>query len=177
ARNAIEWVVVVVLALGVALVVKTFLIQAFYIPSESMEPTLEIGDRVLVNKVSYDLDDVERGDIIVFRRPDDWQAGDIEDLIKRVIALPGETVRVEAGRVFINGEPLDEPWLPAGEPTPAFAATGCDVECTVPEGEIFVLGDNRRNSSASNQFGPLSFDQVVGRAFIRVWPLDNFGGL
>ncbi len=177
-RNAIEWVVVVVCALAVAVVVKTFLIQAFYIPSTSMTPTLEVGDRVLVNKVSFDIDDVNRGDIIVFRRPDDWRAGDIDDLIKRVIGLPGETVSWVDGQVLINGEVLDEPWLPADVQTPAFdQASTCVPQCTIPDDSVFVLGDNRPNSSASNQYGPLDFEQVVGRAFVRVWPIGSIGGL
>lgn len=177
-RNAVEWVFVLVGALVVALVVKTWLFQAFYIPSGSMEPTLQIGDRVLVNKISYDIGDVDRGDIIVFERPDSWGTGDIEDLIKRVIALPGETVSVQDGIVYIDGEPLDESYLPDGVTTPAFFAdSGCVPQCTIGPDELFVLGDNRGNSDASNHFGPLPFDDVVGRAFIRVWPFTDAGGL
>lgn len=177
-RNAIEWVLVLVGALVVALVVKTWLFQAFYIPSGSMEPTLEIGDRVLVNKISYDLGDVDRGDIVVFERPDAWGTGDIEDLIKRVVALPGETISVVDGQVLIDGEALEEGYLAEGVTTPAFFPdSGCVPECTLGPDEIFVLGDNRGNSDASNHFGPLSFDTVVGRAFIRVWPLPDVGGL
>jgi signal peptidase I len=177
-RNTVEWVLVLVGALVVALVVKTWLFQAFYIPSGSMEPTLEIGDRVLVNKISYDIDDVDRGDIIVFERPDSWGTGEINDLIKRVIALPGETVSVQDGTVYIDGAPLEEPWLAEGVTTPTFfQESGCVPACTVPDDEVFVLGDNRGNSDASNHFGPLDFDQVVGRAFIRVWPVSAFGGI
>lgn len=177
-RNAVEWVLVLVGALVVAVVVKTWLFQAFYIPSGSMEPTLEVGDRVLVNKISYDIDDVERGHIIVFERPESWGAGEIKDLIKRVIALPGETVSVVSGQVFIDGAPLEEPWLEQGTSTPSFfRESGCVPQCTVPEGQVFVLGDNRSNSDASNHFGSLPFDQVVGRAFVRVWPIDDVGGI
>ena len=177
-RNAVEWVLVLVGALLVSLVVKTWLFQAFYIPSGSMEPTLEIGDRVLVNKISYDLGDVDRGDIVVFERPDSWGTGEIEDLIKRVVGLPGETISVRDGRVFIDGEPLAEGYLPEGTTTPAFFPdSGCVPDCTLAEDEIFVLGDNRSNSDASNHFGPLPFDTVVGKAFIRVWPLPDAGGI
>jgi signal peptidase I len=162
----------------VALVVKTWLFQAFYIPSSSMEPTLQVGDRVLVNKISYDIDDVDRGDIVVFERPDEWGAGDIDDLIKRVIGLPGERVAVVDGVIQIDGAPLDEPWLPEDVTTPTFfQESGCVPECTIPEGSLFVLGDNRGNSDASNHFGPLEFEQVVGRAFVRVWPLGDVGTL
>lgn len=177
-RNAVEWVLVLVGALVVALVVKTWLFQAFYIPSASMEPTLENGDRVLVNKISYDLEDVDRGDIIVFERPDAWGSGDIKDLIKRVIALPGETVSVVDGEVLVNGAALEEPWLGDGVATPAFfPESGCVPECTIPADSVFVLGDNRANSDASNHFGPLPFDHVVGRAFVRVWPIGDIGGI
>lgn len=177
-RNAVEWVVVLAGALIVALVVKTWLFQAFYIPSSSMEPTLQVGDRVLVNKISYDLDDVDRGDIVVFERPESWGAGDIDDLIKRVIGLPGERIAVVDGVIQVDGATLDEPWLPEGVSTPGFfQESGCVPECTIPEGSLFVLGDNRGNSDASNHFGPLDFDQVVGRAFVRVWPVGDVGGL
>ncbi len=170
-RNVVEWVAVVVGALAVALVIKTFFLQAFYIPSGSMEPTLRVGDRVLVNKVSYRLHDVNRGDIIVFKRPPTAAAGGIEDLIKRVVALPGETVEAHDGRVFVDGEELEEPYLPDGTVTPDFA------EDVVPPDHVFVLGDNRANSQASNVFGPVEEDLIVGRAFVRVWPLDDIGGV
>lgn len=190
-RNAIEWLAVIAGALVVAIVVKTFLVQAFYIPSGSMEPTLQVGDRVLVEKVSYDLGDVHRGDIVVFERPDNWQAGpsDIDDLIKRVIGLPGERIEVldadgdpvtypQTGFVYVDGQRLDEPWIAGDVQTPGFQqSSGCADGCVVPEGDIFVLGDNRTNSSASNQYGALPFDDVVGKAFIRVWPFSDFGGL
>lgn len=179
-RNAIEWAVVLVGALVVALVVKTWLFQAFYIPSSSMEPTLEVGDRVLVNKLGYDIGDVRRGHIVVFERPDDWTTGDIEDLIKRVIGLPGDTISASEGRVFVNGTPLEETWLDetAATTTPPFdQQSGCVPECTLGPDELFVLGDNRSNSSASNVYGPIDFEHVVGRAFIRVWPLGAFGGI
>lgn len=177
-RNAVEWVLVLVGALVVALVVKTWLFQAFYIPSGSMEPTLEIGDRVLVNKISYDIADVDRGDIVVFERPESWGTGDIQDLIKRVVALPGETIAVVDGAVLVDGEPLVEAYLADGVTTPAFFPdSGCVPQCTLGPDEIFVLGDNRGNSDASNHFGPLPFEAVVGRAFVRVWPLPSVGGI
>ena len=178
-RNAIEWALVLVGALVVALIVKTWLFQAFYIPSSSMEPTLEVGDRVLVNKLNYDIEDVRRGHIVVFGRPEDWATGNIEDLIKRVVGLPGETISARDGRVFVNGEPLDEPWLAPDDVGRAFfdESSGCVPACTLGENEVFVLGDNRENSSASNRFGPIDFDHVVGRAVIRVWPVTSFGGI
>lgn len=175
-RSAVEWVAVIVGALVVALVVKTFLFQAFYIPSASMEPTLEKGDRVLVNKLSYDLHDINRGDIIVFELPADMVGPDgIKDLIKRAIGLPGDVIETRDGLVYINGERLDEPYLPEGVTTdnPPIAKQ------TVPEGHVYVLGDNRDNSfdSRFDNRGPIPVDTVVGRAFVQVWPPGSIGGL
>ena len=168
AKSFIEWVVVLGGALLVAFVVKTFLIQAFYIPSSSMESTLLIGDRVLVNKLSYDFGEVERGDIVVFERPpQDTGNPEIKDLIKRVVALPGETVELRDGEVFIDGRRLDEPYLQAND--------GATVEAKkVPAGHYWVMGDNRGQSKDSRFFGPISEDLIVGRAFVRIWPISAF---
>ncbi len=146
-RSAVEWVAVIVGALVVALVVKTFLIQAFYIPSESMVPTLEIGDRVLVNKLSYESGDVSRGDVVVFDRPGGPGADGIKDLIKRVVALPGETVEGRDSKVYVDGKPLDEE-LPARQ--------GRDVRLRrrrpCRPGHVWVMGDNRGASDDSRRF-------------------------
>ena len=145
-------------ALVVALVVKTFLFQAFYIPSGSMEPTLEKGDRVLVNKLSYDLHDVNRGDIVVFE-PTRARSGTdgIKDLIKRVIGLPGDVIETRDGVVYVNGEPLDEPYLAEGTMTgdPSDGQNPAIERQTVPEGHVFVMGDNRANSADSRYRGPI----------------------
>lgn len=171
-RSLVEWIVVVGGALVIALVIKTFLLQAFYIPSSSMVSTLNIGDRVLVNKLSYDLHDVHRGDIIVFERPE-AEAGTstITDLIKRVIGLPGDTVEAQNGQVLVNGEPLDEPYLDEG------VTTGDFDPVTVPEGQYFMMGDNRGDSRDSRFFGPIAEETIVGRAFFRVWPLGDVSTL
>jgi signal peptidase I len=166
-RNAIEWLLVIGGALLVALVIKAFLFQAFYIPSESMEPTLEVGDRVLVNKLSYDLHDVNRGDIIVFHRPPDEPPSEIDDLIKRVVGLPGDTIEGRGGTVYVNGTALAEPYLPEGTVTDPFAPV------QVPEDQVFVMGDNRGDSRDSRVFGPIDQDLIVGRAFVTVWPLGR----
>jgi len=168
-RGVIEWVVILVGALIVALVVKTFLLQAFYIPSASMEPTLKVGDRVLVNKLSYDFHNPRRGDIVVFGSPPGEDNPEIKDLIKRVIGLPNETVEGRDGRVYINGDPLKEPYLPAGTTTSSFGPE------KVPKGHLWVMGDNRSNSKDSRFFHTISEELVVGRAFIRVWPLSSIG--
>jgi len=170
-RSAIEWVAVIVGALVVALVVKTFLIQAFYIPSESMVPTLEVGDRVLVNKLSYTTGDIDRGDIVVFARPGGPGSDGIEDLIKRVVALPGETVEGRGGQVFIDGRPLAEPYLPDAVETSVFPPY------VVPEDHVWLMGDNRGASDDSRRFKAVPTDDIVGRAFVVIWPFTQLGTL
>jgi signal peptidase I len=168
---------VVVGAVVVALLVKTFLVQAFRIPSESMDPTLIEGDRVLVNKLSYRLHDVNRGDVVVFTRPDSLPGGpgDPKDLIKRVVALPGETVEVRDNAVYIDGKLLEEPYLADGSVTTP--GTTLTQPLTVPEGEVLVLGDNRSNSQDGRVFGTIPVDSIVGRAFVIMWPPSRIGGL
>ncbi len=174
-KVALEWGGFILAALVIAFVVKTFIFQAFYIPSESMVPTLEIGDRVLVNKLSYDLHDVNRGDIIVFEAPEGTRTAEIKDLVKRVIGLPGETIAGRQGRIYIDGKVLDEPWLPEGTQSRQFQCTeqlGC-VDGRVPADSVFVLGDNRLQSKDSTYFGPIRDEGIVGRAFVRIWPIDR----
>lgn len=167
-------------AIVFALVIKAFIVQAFYIPSGSMEPTLDIQDRVLVNKLSYKLHDVNRGDIVVFERVEDAADEQIKDLIKRVIALPGEKLVVQDGNVYVDDHRLTEPYLPAGTVTSTVSAPfKCTVSepCVVPEGSVWVMGDNRGNSRDSRWFGPVPKSKIVGRAALRVWPLGRFGSL
>jgi signal peptidase I len=166
-RNAIEWVTIIAGALIVAFVVKTFLVQAFYIPSGSMLPTLQEQDRVLVNKLSYDLHDVHRGDIIVFKGPEQAE-GQVKDLIKRVIGLPGDTVEAHDGQLYVNGQPLKEPYLGPG------ITTGPLEPQHVPPHHYWVMGDNRGNSKDSRFFGAIDQSLIIGRAFVRVWPIGRF---
>jgi signal peptidase I len=199
-RVAIEWIVLIAAALLIAFLIKTFLFQAFYIPSESMEPTLDVGDRVLVNKLSYKVHDVNRGDIVVFDAPPCAKSGDIKDLVKRVIGLPGDTVMSDGnGGVLVNGHSLKEPYLPKGTLTTftgvaPSAATQADsacvraagtehcgkppnsaAGCVVPKGDVFMLGDNRTNSHDGRFFGPIKESSIVGRVFVKIWPIDSFG--
>jgi signal peptidase I len=168
-RAAVEWIAIIAGALLVALIIKALLIQAFYIPSESMVPTLKIGDRVLVNKVSYRMHDIHRGDIVVFERPNGETDPRIKDLIKRVIGLPGEVIEARDGHVLINDHMLDEPYLPKGTTTTNLPRQ------LVPPHHIFVMGDNRTNSRDSRVFQAIDEDLVVGRAFVRVWPIGDLG--
>jgi signal peptidase I len=189
-RTAVEWTLVVAGAVIVAIVVKTFVLQAFFIPSASMEPTLRggdglPGDRVLVDKLSYRFKDVGRGDVVVFEAPPDFPDPSIHDLIKRVIGVPGDEIVLDGGKVKLNGRFISEPYLGPNSPTnPAPANAGtydhtcvASDPCRVPPGHLWVMGDNRTNSEDSRFIGPIDRDLVVGRAFVLVWPFERAGGL
>jgi len=159
----------VILLVSFALVfgfVRPFVMEAFWIPSGSMIPTLQINDRVLVNKFIYRFTEPERGDIVVFESVDNSD----EDLIKRVIGLPGDEIAVRGGKLFVNGEPQQEPYTNKKLPDmTSFAQT------IVPEGHVFVMGDNRGNSQDSRVFGPLPKENIEGEAFLRFWPPGRIG--
>ena len=177
-KSVVEWTVVLVGAIGLALLIKAFLFQAYYIPSPSMSPTLLEGDRILVNKQSYNLHSVNRGDLVVFSTQE--KSGGEDDLIKRVIGLPGEFVTVGEGRMEIDGGLLLEPYLPLRTEVNTFATpSNCfnrpeeTSGCRVPSDHVFVMGDNRNNSRDSRFFGPVPIEDIEGRAFIRIWPLGD----
>ncbi len=183
-RNLLEWVGVIGGAILIALVVRTFIFQTFWIPSPSMSPTLVRNDRVLVNKLSYKVHDIHRGDVVVFERPTNEPDNKIKDLIKRVIALPGERVSVRDGEVQIDGRSLTEPYTHDLQTIyqPGCGTgdvTGIDTEqgLKIPAGHVFVMGDNRVNSTDGRCFGPIDEDLVVGRAFFIIWPPAKAGGL
>lgn len=170
-RRLLEWPFLIAFSLIAAIVVRTFVFQTFYIPSPSMHDTLLEGDRVLVNKLSYKFHDANRGDVVVFRRPENLHIED-EDLIKRVIGLPGETIEAHDSQVFIDGRGLKEPYVQKD-----CGGTEDFPPVTVPSGHVFVMGDNRCNSTDSRVFGPISEDLLVGRAFARIWPPSRVGWL
>lgn len=164
----VVWEVVstVVPALFITLAINVFVAQAMVVDGPSMQPNLYLSERVIVEKVTYRwLHSPRRGDVVTFDLP-----GEKEELIKRVVALEGETVEVQDGRVLINGQLLQEPWLTRpGEPDYGPAV--------VPPGHIFVLGDNRGNSRDSRYFGPIAFQQVKAHALLIYWPLDKIKAL
>jgi signal peptidase I len=181
----------ILVALVVAILIKTFLIQAFFIPSASMRNTLVEGDRVMVNKLAYRFGDPSHGDVIVFDSPLDAD-GDGENifsalvrhvaeslglsspesaLIKRVIAVGGETIAIVDGQVLVDDVVITEPYLRDGIRMPDFGPE------EIPDGYVFVMGDNRQASQDSRRFGPVSVDDIIGRAFVRVWPPSRWGGL
>lgn len=180
-------------ALVVAVLVKTFLVQPFYIPSESMLPTIEINDRVMVNKLAYRFGEPQVGDIVVLLNPGltpeqleetipeavirsvleavGVRTRGEDDLIKRVVAVGGDTVSVSEGVLHIDGEVVEEPFLAAGTVMSDFAPV------TVPSEHVFVMGDNRNSSLDSRRFGAVPEEEIVGKAVVRIWPLDRLGGL
>ena len=187
-RAVLELPFLLLCAAVIAFLLKTLVAQAFYIPSESMTPQLEVNDRVLVSKLAYRLHPPHRGDIVVFdcpqsSCPEEEESGSVvvrvlravaegvgviqpstEEFIKRVIGLPGETLEARGGQVYVNGRRLIEPYLPAGTRTASLPLT------RVPAGRLFVMGDNRDNSSDSRVFGPIPRSTVVGRTILKVWP-------
>lgn len=207
-----ELPLLLVVAFCLAVLIRTFLVQAFYIPSGSMEHTLEIKDRVLVNKVVYDMRDPLRGEIVVFRGTDNWApevteevsntflaklgrtVGDLvgvsrpgeRDFIKRVIGLPGDKVACcdSGGRITVNGVGIDEAYISDGfnsdlsQPPIAGQCTSRRFdEVTIPAGQMFVMGDHRSVSQDARCQGPVPIENVIGRAFVVVWPSERFTGL
>lgn len=180
-------------ALLVAVLVKTFLVQPFYIPSESMLPTIEPWDRVMANKLAYRVGEPERGDIVVFLNPNipdedleetfpeavirsvleavGVRVRGSDDLIKRVVAIGGQEVSVSEGTLHIDGTPVEEPYANDATSMPDFEPVD------VPDGHVFVMGDNRSSSLDSRRFGAIPVNEIVGEAVFRIWPLDRIGPL
>ncbi len=201
-----ELPILVVIALVLAFLLKTFLIQAFFIPSGSMENTLQVGDRVMVNKLAYTLGDIQRGDVIVFNGVDSWDpeievadagnpfsqalksvagafgfaSASEKDYIKRVIGLPGDRVKCcdKEGRITVNGVPIEEPYIFKGN-----KPSNDPFDIRVPDGRLWVMGDHRAASSDSRAHigdpggGAIPVDSVVGRAFVIIWPFTDTGFL
>lgn len=186
-----ELPVLILMALVLALLLKTFVVQAFFIPSRSMVPTLQNGDRILVNRLAYRFGDIHRGDVVVFTDPqanedrgaigglahwfvDGLGVASTEDFVKRVIGLPGDVIEIVDGSVFLNGQKIQEPYLNTNRDTSSFQPT------TVPPGMLFVLGDNRA-ASGDSRFPPpegvgfVPVDHVVGKVAVIVWPPSRAG--
>lgn len=156
----------------IALLLRLFILQPYWIPSESMEPTLHgcagcNDDRLLVNKLAYVLNGVHRGDVVVFHRPPSVHTAE-KDLVKRVVALPGETVSAHGGKVWVGDRPVSEPYV--SRPCHGTDDFG---PVTVPRGELFVMGDNRCDSFDSRMFGPIPRSSIIGRAFVIMWPISR----
>lgn len=174
-RVAVEWFGVIAVAVLAAVTIRVLVLQQFYIAGPSMETTMVSNERVLVNKLSYRLHDVRRGDVVVFDRVT-TNGGVVQhdDLIKRVVALGGERVEVRDCVVFIDGQQLVEPYLDPTHLARPDPQSRCSVASMapqiVPQAHVFVMGDNRAESFDSRMFGPVSEDLIVGRAFVVLWP-------
>ena len=192
AASLIELVAIVAVALGLALGIQAFLVKPFRIPSESMVPTLAIGQRVLVDRVSERFGEPDRGDIMVFKPPrgaDDNVCGvdktetqpcprptrqrSDTNFIKRVVALPGERMKVMNNRVYINGKRQDEPFI--SENTPCDQLCNLETEIRIPKDHYFMMGDNRGASADSREWGPVPKKWMIGKAFVTYWPPRKIG--
>jgi signal peptidase I len=174
-----ETAMVVAVALLVAVLLRLFVVQTYFIPSVSMEPTLRVGDHIAVNKLSYDFHGIHRGDIVVFSRPAAEHCGGpvVPDLVKRIVGLPGETISLSGhGHVLIDGATLPETDLPASEqgityPGPPGTPYDLSRPFKIPPNDYFVMGDNRKNSCDSRYWGPIRKSSIVGKVDLRIWPL------
>jgi signal peptidase I len=195
--SVVEFFLIVVVALGLALGIQAFLVKPFRIPSASMEPTLDIGQRVLVSRVNYHVSEPDRGDVVVFKPPkgaDDNICGvhqfdpgsrnqacprptpgqSDQNFIKRIVAVGGDRLRVEGGRVILNGKPADEPFI---EPSADCQICNLNKEIRIPPDHFFMMGDNRGESADSREWGPVPKDQLIGQAFFTYWPPKRIGTL
>jgi signal peptidase I len=179
-RLLVEFVSLAGVAVVMSIVLRAFVIGTYLIPSGSMEPTLMINDRIMVDKLAYHLHAVHRADIVVFSTPpaEDCGGPAVADLVKRVIGLPGDTVSLSNGQVYINGKLLAQPWLPADAqrvttPGPSHAPYALGHPFTVPAGDVYVMGDNRTLSCDSRYWGPIRESSIVGKVDVRIWPLSR----
>ena len=161
-----SWIRDLTLSIGVSAFIIIFLYQPVRVEGTSMLPNLEDQDRLFINKMAFRVGEVERGDVVVFQYPRDHT----KSYIKRVIALPGDRVSIDHGRVFVNGKALAEPYVPA-----RFTDDRSQPEMTIPPNEFFVMGDHRSISSDSRDFGPVERGLIYGKAAFVYWPMDQAG--
>ncbi len=171
-KVVLEWIVIVVVTVVASLLVRTFVFQTYFIPSASMEPTLQIGDRIIINKLSVDFGTIHTGDIVVFRAPPSENCGTtVDDLVKRVIGVPGDTLTSKGNTIYIDGKALKEAWPhtePLGKPI---------GHVHVKSGQYFVMGDNHSDSCDSRYWGAVPRSDIIGKVFLRIWPLSRVGFL
>ncbi|PGA17931.1 signal peptidase I [Bacillus pseudomycoides] len=177
-KEIVSWVKTIGITLGIALIVRGILFTPSLVQGESMMPTLENNERVLVNKIGFNVQGLNRFDIIVFHGKEGY------DLVKRVISLPGDTIEYKNDVLYVNGKAVDEPYLAdykaevsKGKLTPDFTLEQKTGKTKVPEGQVFVLGDNRQVSKDSRMFGCISEDQIVGKGEAVFWPLQQVRAL
>jgi signal peptidase I len=172
-RWIVEWLGIILVALAAAFLIRGYVFQTFYIPSVSMVPTLQVGDRIIVSKLSTAFGDINRGDVIVFKHPPREQCGGDtgpnSDLVKRVIGLPGDELTSRNNTIYVNGKKLVEHWEHAPD-------LGSEIGYVkVPKNQYFMMGDNRPSSCDSRMWGTLPKSLIVGKVVLRIWPLSQFG--
>ena len=165
--SAFELLESIIIAVLLALIIRFFLFEPFFIPSGSMEPTLQIGDKIIVNKIVYRFQEPKRGDIMVFKYPLD----PARDYIKRVIGLPGEKLEIKDSVIYINDQPIEEEYLPSNSNSANFGPVN------IPENAYFMMGDNRNNSQDSRVWGTLPNNYIIGKALAVFWPVNRIGVL
>ena len=176
-RLVLEWGVILLAALLVSVGLRTFVLQTYYIPSGSMEPTLMVGDRIIVDKLAVDWGTIHRGDILVFKAPPTENCGGtpVVDLVKRVIGIPGDRLYSIGNTIYVNGQVLHENW-PHSEPLGNAIATANHPVVVAPN-NYFMMGDNHADSCDSRMWGTITRSDVIGKAFLRVWPITRIGSL
>ncbi|MFX3631343.1 MAG: signal peptidase I [Candidatus Pristimantibacillus sp.] len=177
-KEIVEWIKALAIAVLLVFVIRTFLFSPFIVEGPSMKPNFETGERLIVNKILFEIRQPKHGEVVVFHVPDQGR-----DFIKRVIALPGETIRVEGDDVYVNEEKIEEPYIKkavqAAHDSGQLYNTGSNLpngkvtETVVPEGTIFAMGDNRGDSQDSRDIGYINKDELIGRADVIFWPLDK----
>jgi signal peptidase I len=176
-HQLVEWGVILLAALVVSVGLRTFAFQTFFIPSSSMEPTLQIGDRIIVDKLAVDWGTIHRGDILVFKSPpaEDCGGAPVVDLVKRVIGLPGDKLYSIGDSIYVNGQKLNENWSHVEPLGNAIASAATPV--VVAPNHYFMMGDNHPDSCDSRMWGTIPRSDVIGKAFFRVWPISRVGFL
>ncbi|HTT59750.1 MAG TPA: signal peptidase I [Acidimicrobiales bacterium] len=170
-RALTEWLIVLVVAVLASFLVRTYVVQTYFIPSKSMEPTLDVGNRIVVDKLAVEFGHINIGDIVVFKAPPEVQVkcGDVvPDLVKRVIGLPGDVLTSKGNTIYVNGVALDEKWTHTEPLGPAIG------HVTVPAGQYFMMGDNHANSCDSRYWGTVPRSDIIGKVFLKFWPLSEW---
>ena len=170
----VEWLIIIVAAVAVSFLMRTYVVQTFFIPSPSMQPTLMVGDRIIVSKLSVTLGTIHRGDVLVFKAPPTVAtlcSDTVTDLVKRVIGLPGDHLTSKGNTIYVNGTPLIETWTHTEPLGPSIG------HVTVPKNSYFMMGDNHNDSCDSRTWGSVPRSDVIGKAFLRIWPVTRFGFL
>lgn len=168
----IEWAAILVVAVLVSFLLRTFAFQTFFIPSGSMEPTLQVGDRIIVNKLAVTFGTINIGDVVVFKAPPAENCGEpVTDLVKRVIGIPGDTLTSSGNTIYVDGVALNETWShtePLGQSI---------TKITLKKNQYFMMGDNHSDSCDSRMWGPVPRSDIIGKAFVRIWPFSRIGFL